>query len=121
VSVPQYEILDLVADDPSVSKTFSRQAIIAAVNAAAEVHAGRVSAAWIRPHLPGWVNPSQVGAVVSALVKTGLLTPTAEICESGNHAQRNTTRLMRVYHRAHPIPTDDKERAALAAHLGATS
>lgn len=118
--VETLDFLQALADDPSVSKTLSRQAIIAAVNQAAEVHASRVSAAWVRPHLPTWVNPAQVGAVISALVKTHLLTPTAEICESGNATQRNQTRLMRVYHRPHHIPVDDTERAALAATLTRT-
>lgn len=115
--VETLDFLDALAGDPSVSKTLSRQAVILAINAAADDHRGRVTAAWVRPHLPAWVNPSQVGAVISALSKQGLLTRTTEICESGNAASRNSTRIMPVYHRPSTIPTDPTERATLAAEL----
>ena len=117
--VETLDFLEALAEDPSVSKTLSRQAVILAINTAAENHRGRVSAAWVRPHLPAWVNPSQVGAVISALSKQGLLSRTTEICESGNAASRNSTRIMPVYHRPRHIPTDPTERAALAAELAA--
>lgn len=115
--VETLDFLDALAGDPSVSKTMSRQAVILAINTAADNHRGRVSAAWVRPHLPTWVNPSQVGAVISALSKQGLLARTTEICESGNAASRNSTRIMPVYHRPRTIPTDPTERATLAAEL----
>ena len=69
--VETLDFLEALAEDPSVSKTFSRQAVILAINTAAENHRGRVSAAWVRPHLPAWVNPSQVGARDLRTVQAG--------------------------------------------------
>lgn len=100
------ELLDGLADDPTVSKTMSRRAILTAINVAADAHRGKVTAAWVRPHLPSWVNPSQVGAVVSALTRAGVLEETSEIHESGNAQSRNGTRLMKVYRRVCPIDPD---------------
>ena len=57
--------------------------------------------------------------MISALSKQGLLSRTTEICEPGNAVSRNSTRIMPVYHRPRPIPTDPTERAALAAELAA--
>ena len=102
-------ILDeLAAQDWLPSKALARQLIIGAVNRAADDHAGRVTAAWVRPHLPRWAIGPQVGAVMSVLTKRGLLVRVpGAVHESENMGQRNGTRLMPLYTRTREITPED--------------
>ena len=78
------------------------------VNRAADDHAGRVTAAWVRPHLPRWALGPQVGAVMSVLTKRGLLVRVpGAVHESENMGQRNGTRIMPLYTRTREITPED--------------
>lgn len=90
--------IDLVAADHRFSAVQSRHAIRSAISMAAKAHDGLVHISDVRPLLPDWVTPHQVGAVFTALVRSGVLVWTGEYRPSGNAAQRNAQRPAKVYH-----------------------
>lgn len=92
-----YDLLDLITADPLPNKQATRDAVLAAITKVAAEHDGLVTAAWVRPLLPEYANPHQVGATISVLVKQGVLTRTGATHTSGNQKQRNTYRPMPVY------------------------
>ena len=100
------DVLDVVAADWRPSRVESRRAIVAAINATASAHHGLVHAATIREHLPSWVHPSQVGAVVCALVRTGHLTPTGRYRPNNDTASRNRAKPSEVRRLTKPIQLD---------------
>ena len=98
--------LDAVVLDWRPSRRDSRRAIVRAITADASAHKGLVHAAGMREHLPAWVNPWQIGAVVCALVRMGYLTPTGHSRPNGQEASRNRTKASEVRRLAKPIPPD---------------
>lgn len=90
-----YTLLDALAEDLAIpSRVDDRDGIVSAIKAATKTsplfHAGTM-----REHLPKpphEVDPHRVGAVVSALVKSGAIVKTGEYALSGNGPQRNTYR-----------------------------
>lgn len=94
-----FAILDDLANDPGVLAHMRRQAVVTAIRLAALAD-GTFHAGTMRPHLPKPpydVNPHSVGAVVSALVKTGAIRKTGRYAESGNVKNRNGQRPVPIY------------------------
>ncbi len=98
--------LDLLATAWHPTATESREAIRRAVMAAASEHRGLVHASTVREHLPPWVRPSQVGAVMCALVRRGYLTPTGRFRPNGGESSRNRTKPSEVRRLVKPIPPE---------------
>ncbi len=92
-----YSILDQLANEPAPRGHAESTLIRLAVIAAACDNGGIVTAATLRPLLPETVNPHRIGAVVSALVKQGILVRTGRYAESSNRKWRNMHRPMPVY------------------------
>lgn len=91
------DLLDVLANDVRPIDTETREALLAAVHAAAAEHDGLVSIAWIRPHLPKWAQWPGLGAFVSALVRQGVLVWTGEYTTNGNAQTRNALRPAKIY------------------------
>lgn len=91
-----WETLDTLASDPTVIAHLEREALLEAIRATHQEN-GVVTARTIRAHIQRPITPHRVGAVISALVKRGVLVATDQIDRSGNTAQRNGNRLMPVY------------------------
>lgn len=98
--------LDIVAADWRPSRVESREAIRKAVMRAAAEHRGLVHAATVREHLPAWVNPQQIGAVMCAWVRQGYLRPTGRYRANGQTASRNRTKASEVRRLVKPIPPE---------------
>lgn len=98
--------LDAVVTDWRPSRVESREAIRVAVMKAAGDHGGLVHAGTIREHLPPWVNPQQIGAVVCALVRKGFLVPTGRMTRSGTPTSRNRAKASEVRRLVRPIPRE---------------
>ena len=108
MTATDYSILDDLADDQwPPSKALVRELVVAAINAAADEHAGQVTIAWVRPHLPRWAVGPQVGAVISVLSKRGHLIKTGAFAESGNGQSRNNLRPVPIYRRPAPLTVED--------------
>ncbi|MFA5636850.1 MAG: hypothetical protein WC977_13215 [Anaerovoracaceae bacterium] len=87
-----YSRLDLIADEPGPLKDEEREGIVEAIRHAASDGGGRFHAGTVRPYLPEKVDPHRVGAIVSALAKTGAFIKTGEYALSGNERHRNAQR-----------------------------
>ena len=70
------DTLDIVAADWRPSRVEARLAIRDAIHKAAGEEGGLVHIARVRPHLPVWVDPHQIGALLSSLTRKGYLRPT---------------------------------------------
>lgn len=93
----EYAILDQIAGEPAPAGHLQNEAVKRAVVAAADENGGEVTAATVRPHVPAWVEPHRVGAVISALVKSGALIDTGRVQRSGQAKNRNRTKRLPVY------------------------
>lgn len=91
-----YSLLDFLANDPETRAAAEREVICDAVNAAAR-DLVTFSAFDVRCRLARDVNPHRVGAVISGLVKSGVLVKTGMFAESGNSKSRNAHRPMPCY------------------------
>lgn len=105
---PLFDELDVVARDWRPSRVESREAIRQAVMRAAADHRGLVHIADVRPLLPSWRNPAQIGAVLCAWVRQGYLTPTGRYRPNGDGASRNRSKPAEVRRLARPIPPERK-------------
>ena len=99
------DTLDVVASDHRHHN--SRDAIRRAINTVARNNDGYVHISDVRPLLPPWVNPHQVGAYMTALVRQRHLIGTGTYRPSENTACRNRTRPAEVRFLAAPIPEEE--------------
>lgn len=99
-------VLDAVHTDWRPSRVESREAIRQAVMRAAGEHSGLVHIAGVRPYLPAWVVPEQIGSSLNALVRTGYLRPTGRYRPCGG-TSGNASRLAEVRRLMRPIPPGD--------------
>ena len=83
------DFLEIVATDWRPSRVESREAIRKAVLAAASERHGLVHIAAVRRHLPPWVVPAQIGAVMNRLVRRGFLVETGRWEPNGDDTSRN--------------------------------
>jgi len=98
MTTAEFDLLDFLAGDPSPAKADHIAAIKAAIREAAEGHHGEVTWAWVRSLLPTWVDAERKGAVVSALVRDGVLVKIpGRSHPSEDTANRNGGRLLPVY------------------------
>lgn len=91
------------AANPNPFRVLDRDLILAAIDRAAAEHDGQVHAAWVRPLLPAHVEPTQIGAVVCALVRQRVLAGTGRYLPNGNHASRNRTKPSEIRRLTRPI------------------
>lgn len=98
--------LDVVVEDWRPSRVESREAIRVAIERTAAEHKGRVHIIGIRKHLPDWVAPAQIGAVVCFLVRQGYLVPTGRTRPNGGLKSRNRTKRAEVRKLTRPIPPE---------------
>jgi hypothetical protein len=104
------DVLDVVALDWRPTRVESRRAIVRAINEAARTHRGLVHASTVREHLPEWVAPAQVGAVICAAVRQGFLRPTGRYRPNGGESSRNRTKASEVRRLVRPLPLDTFDR-----------
>lgn len=97
--------LDATFADWRPSRVESREAIRKAVMRAASEHRGLVHIADVRPLLPAYTVPEQIGASLCAWVRQGLLLPTGRYRPSGGSA-RNGAKLAEVRRLVRPIPPE---------------
>lgn len=93
----EWETVDALADDPTVIATLQREAIIDAVKCAASENNGLVAAAAVRAAMKRPVAPHRIGAVISGLVKRGVLVDTGMMAPSGDRRNRNSRRRLPVW------------------------
>ena len=106
MSAALFDEIDAVANDWRPSRVESREAVRVAIMRAANEHGGLVHIADVRPLLPSWVNPSQIGAVICRLVRAGYLTPTGRFRPNGQRQSRNSQKRSEVRRLARPIPKE---------------
>lgn len=97
------DVIDSVAAD--WRRTAARAAIRDAINRAARENDGDVHIAHVRPHLPDWIAPAMVGAVICAHVRAGRLVPSGRYAPNGGASSRNRTKPAQVYRLFAPIST----------------
>ncbi|QCB93335.1 hypothetical protein [Cellulomonas shaoxiangyii] len=98
------DAIDAVAADHRTTRVEAREAIRDAIVTVAEQH-GEVHIADVRPLIPTWAAPSQIGAVMCALRRQHVLVPTGEYRPNGGTASRNAAKAAQVYRLAGPIQT----------------
>lgn len=96
--------LDAVFTDWRPSRVESREAIRKAVMRAASEHRGLVHVADVRPLLPSWVVPEQIGACLCGWVRLGYLRPTGRYRPNGDSTSRNRTKPAELRRLVKPIP-----------------
>ena len=102
----QFTVVEAVADDWRPTRVESREAIRLAVLKAAEDGAGYVHIADVRGHLPPWLAPAQMGAVMHRLTARGYLEDTGMTSANGDARSRNATKPMPVRRLTKYIPPD---------------
>lgn len=103
---PALDEIDAVARDWRPSRVESREAIRQAVMRAAAEHRGLVHIADVRPLLPSWCNPAQIGAALCAWVRQGYLKPTGRYRDNGGTGSRNGAKPAEVRRLVRPIPRE---------------
>lgn len=98
------DAIDVVATDWRPSRVEARVEILRAIDLVAAQNDGLVHTSWMRPHLPSWIDPHQIGAMVCALVRQRVLVDTGRVLPNGGHASRNRTKRAAVYRLAAPVP-----------------
>lgn len=99
-------LLEAVRADTSIpNRLASRRAIAVAINRAAAEHKGLVHVSWVRPHLPSWVTPQQVGAMFSGLHLDGHLRATGRYLPNGGPSG-NAAKPAKVSRLVTPIDTE---------------
>lgn len=99
-------VLGAVVTDWRPSRVESREAIRRAIMRAAAEHHGLVHIAQVRPLLPPWCAPAQVGAVICQLVRSGYLCPTGRYRPNGGDVSRNRAKRAEVRQLVRPIPPE---------------
>lgn len=92
-----FTLLDLLAAEPTITRAQHATEVRRAVARVARMTGGIVTAATLRDQTPEWVDAHVRGAVVSALVKQGVLVDTGRTVKSGNRKSRNGNRKVPVY------------------------
>ncbi len=100
------DVMHAVITDWRPSRVESREAIRVAVMAAASERGGLVHIAAVRRHLPSWVVPAQIGAVMNRLVRRGFLVETGRLEPNGDDSSRNGSKPSPVRRLMHPIPPE---------------
>lgn len=91
------DLLDLLASEPSPLRHRDREAVEAAImRAARESLTGTFSIADVRPFIPAYMQDKMIGATVTALVRSHVIEWTGGYAASGNAAQRNAHRPVKV-------------------------
>ena len=98
------DVIDVVAADHR--RVNARNEIRRAINACARANDGDVHIAAVRPLLPPWISPPQIGATFCALVRARRLEPTGRYAPNGDETARNRTKAAQVYRLAAPIPEE---------------
>jgi len=96
-------VLDAVATDWRPSRVEARRVVRDAVQHTADDNDGLVHIADVRPHLPAWIDPHQIGATIARLSQHGYLVWTGDTRPNGGPS-RNETKPAKVYRLARPIP-----------------
>ena len=96
-TIEDWSIVDQLAHEPSPAKEQHAIEVRRAVARVARMTGGIVTAATLRDQTPEWVDAHVRGAVVSALVKQGVLVDTGRTVKSGNRKSRNGNRKVPVY------------------------
>lgn len=101
------DVLDAVASDWRPSRVEARRAIREAIHRAAQDNRGLVHIAQVRPHLPEWIDPHQVGALLSALTRKGYLIPTGRYRPNGDPKSGNAAKPAEVRRLSRYIPMEE--------------
>lgn len=99
------DTIDAVAQD--WRRGDHREAIRQAINTAAREGDGYVHISDVRPLLPEWVAPAQIGSYICVQVRAGRLRPTGLYWPNGQTKSRNRTKAAQVYRLAAPIPEEE--------------
>lgn len=99
------DAIDLVASDHR--RATHRDHIRRAINLVARENDGYVHIADVRPLLPTWIAPCQIGSYFCRLVRSGRLVPTGDTRPNGQTKSRNRTKPAQVYLLAAPIPEEE--------------
>lgn len=83
------ETLDAVRSDHRPSRRDARRVIREAIRVVADQNAGMVHVADIRPLLPVWVEPTQIGATIAGLAASGHLVRTGYTRPYGKPSKGN--------------------------------
>lgn len=97
------DAIDTTAANPNLFRIHDRALIVAAIDRVASEHDGQVHAAWVRPLLPAHVEPTQIGAVICALVRQRVLVGTGRYLPNGGEKSRNRTKPSEVRRLTRPI------------------
>ena len=89
-------LLDLLADDGTVSVDAEWDTYVAAIHQAAD-DAGIVRPNVLRPLLRGRVKPNRIGAMTHRAARSGLLVATGEWEVSDDREGRNSGKPSRIY------------------------
>lgn len=100
--------IDIVGRDHRVISQDIRAAVDAAIEIVADETGGWVDIGRMRPHLPPWATGPQVGARITAHVRTGVLIWDGHsFSTNGNRRHRNGARPVKVYWLAGNLPKPD--------------
>lgn len=104
---PTFEdVLHAVESDWRPSRVDSRERVRQAVMDCARDNEGLVHASTLRPYLPEWVAPAQIGAVVNLLVRKGYLVATGRLERSGRRESRDAAKWLPVRKLVRPVPVE---------------
>lgn len=96
------DALAVVAADERAGAREVRAAVLDAIEATGRQE---FSISDLREHLPAWATGPQVGATITALVRSGVAVWTGRTALSGNARQRNNLRPVKVYRLTRPLPS----------------
>lgn len=101
-------VLAAIHADWRPSQVESREAIRRAVMQVAAEHRGEVHVSWVRPLLPSWVNPAQIGASLRIWSMAGFLVATGRYLPNGDPSPdaRNASKPAPVKRLTQPIPRE---------------
>lgn len=100
------DVIDAVATDWLPSRVDDRAALRQALRDAAAVHTD-LHIGIIRLYLRRDVEPHQIGAFMTAMVRRGVLVWDGGHAANGNTRTRNAQRPVKTYRLAAPIPEED--------------
>lgn len=99
-----HDEIDAVAADWRQSRRDDRADVLDAIWLTAEYHHGYVHIADVRRAMGREVDPHMLGAVICALVRTGVLVGTGEYRPNGGHRSRNRAKPAEVRRLVKPLP-----------------